>query len=95
MTRGSQARPNATPARERAQPYRVVPRLFSDPEWEAVKSSRRNLHPRDAVAECAYLSAQYRSMWRSKSPVEINLRRIPHDPAGEKDPVRPHGRPRH
>jgi hypothetical protein len=45
----------------------------SNPEWEAMKGGCRNLRPAEAVRECAYLSAQYRSMF---SMPEIDLRKI-------------------
>jgi hypothetical protein len=49
--------------------------LLGNPEWEAMKASRRNLRHDDAVRESAYLTKQYRDMWRSQivaSPVDLN-----------------------
>ena len=45
-------------------------------EWEKMKASGRNLQPHAAVMECAYLSAQYRRMHRSMSPVQPDLGHI-------------------
>lgn len=50
-------------------------RLFSDPEWEAAKSARRNLGHDEAVQESFYLQKQFRSLWSSRvasSPVDLN-----------------------
>jgi hypothetical protein len=44
------------------QPARIGKWLVGIPEWEAMKSSCRNLRPEQAVRECAFLSAQYREM---------------------------------
>ncbi len=46
------------------------------PEWEAAKSSRRNLSHADAVQECAYLATQYRKMGSTMAKVIVDLDRI-------------------
>jgi hypothetical protein len=49
--------------------------ISSDPAWEAMKASRRNLRHDDAVQESFFLQKQYRWQWRSHmtpSPVELN-----------------------
>ncbi len=55
---------------------RADKRLPGDPEWEAMKATRRNLRPTDAVRECASLSTQYRKMWSALADVLIDLDRI-------------------
>ncbi len=70
-----------TPAKIRSANGRspsIVPRAIPGPsaEWEQMKARCRNLSPHDAVMECAYLSAQYREMWRSMSPVQPDFRQI-------------------
>jgi hypothetical protein len=52
------------------------PALYSDPEWEKMKASCRNLRPEDAVREVADLSALYRERFRKMSPVQPDFRRI-------------------
>ena len=63
------------PARTKLVPSRELTRI-GNPEWEATKGNCRNLSPHDAVMECAYLSAEYREMWRTMSPVRIDFREI-------------------
>jgi hypothetical protein len=46
------------------------------PEWEAIKASRRNLSPAEAVQECASLSTQYRKLGPTMANVLIELDRI-------------------
>jgi hypothetical protein len=49
--------------------------LSSDPAWEAMKATRRNMPHDDAVQESFFLQKQYRSQWRShmpSSPVDLN-----------------------
>jgi hypothetical protein len=56
-------------------PTMLVPRLFSDPEWEEAKAARRNLNHDDAVQESDYLQKQFRMMWSDRvasSPVDLN-----------------------
>ncbi|MCI0641409.1 MAG: nucleotidyl transferase AbiEii/AbiGii toxin family protein [Gemmataceae bacterium] len=65
------ARTTASKPRPRASKW-----LESDPEYEAHKSARRNLSHKDAVAECAFLSAQYRSMWRARAIVQVDFKSI-------------------
>lgn len=50
--------------------------LWSDPEWEAAKSSCRNISHADGVCECDFLSNQYRRMWKRMTPFEVEPRRI-------------------
>jgi hypothetical protein len=45
------------------------------PEWEAMKSVCRNLSHADAVAECAYLSEEYRTRMRPMT-TKVELKRI-------------------
>jgi hypothetical protein len=50
------------------------PAVWSDPAWEAAKSSRRNLGHHEAVAESDFLQRQFRKQWRSNvaaSPVDL------------------------
>jgi hypothetical protein len=57
------------------RPVRPGPNLFSDPEWEAAKSARRNLAHDEAVQESFFLQRQFRSLWSSRmapSPVDLN-----------------------
>lgn len=49
------------------------PLLYSDPEWEAEKASRRNLRHGEAVKEAHHLSTQYRRMWDKMASFEIDL----------------------
>jgi hypothetical protein len=56
---------------------RKLPKPFwSNPEWEAMKGRCRNLPHHVAVAECAFLSDQYRAMWRRSAPVTVQLNPI-------------------
>ncbi|MBI2806184.1 MAG: hypothetical protein HYX68_14480 [Planctomycetes bacterium] len=55
------------------KPRRLAPSLVDLTEWEAMKATRRNLRPADAVRECAYLSEEYRK--RFGMP-EISLKKI-------------------
>lgn len=71
MARG---RPNgAVKAKAKPPALRPGDGLAGRAEWEAMKASRRNLSPADAVRECAYLSAQYRRMFGMP---EIDLKKI-------------------
>ena len=45
----------------------------SDPDWEAVKAGSAILGLHGGVAECAFLSSQYRAMWASMAKVKIKL----------------------
>lgn len=48
--------------------------LYSDPEWETTKCSRRNIDHNDAVQESFFLQRQFRTLWSSQmaaSPVEL------------------------
>jgi hypothetical protein len=71
MARGTRAR-----AAEESRP--IVRRLsgYFPAEWEEMKARCRNLRPHDAVMECADLSALYRRMHRSMSPVQPDFRQI-------------------
>jgi hypothetical protein len=68
MARGSQARTTPLKARRLTGNFPA--------EWEKMKASCRNLRPHDAVMECAALSALYRRMHRSMSPVQPDFRQI-------------------
>ena len=49
--------------------------VWSDPEWEKRKASRRNLRHDDAVQESAYLQQQFRNQWSDRFmalPVDMN-----------------------
>jgi hypothetical protein len=51
----------------------VIP---SDPAWEAMKATRRNIDHDDAVQLSFFLQRQYRSLWSSQvppSPVDLNV----------------------
>nr|HLW65592.1 hypothetical protein [Gemmataceae bacterium] len=54
---------------------RVRKVILSDPEWERMKSARRNLKHDDAVQESAFLQKQFYQLWGHvvpKSPVDLN-----------------------
>ena len=50
--------------------------LLGNPEWEAMKASRRPLSHAQAVAECARLSNQYRKMWVRMAGTTVDLNAI-------------------
>jgi hypothetical protein len=59
-------------AKRRSKPGKTI---FSDPEWEKAKSSRRNITHSDAVEESFFLQKQFRSMWSdtmAASPVDLH-----------------------
>jgi hypothetical protein len=68
----------ARPAQEKAvKPRgRNQARLWSDPAWEAMKATRRNLSPDAAARECEYLSNQYRRMWAAMPDIQVDLDQI-------------------
>jgi len=50
--------------------------ISSDPAWEAMKATRRNLLHDDAVQLSDFLQRQYRSQWSNQvppSPVDLNM----------------------
>src|SRR5579864_8085668 len=49
--------------------------LWSDPEWESMKSARRAISHNDAVQESIFLQKQFRTLWSDRmaaSPVDLN-----------------------
>jgi hypothetical protein len=54
----------------------MVPKLVSDPAWEAIKAARSNVAHHEAVQRVAFLQNQYYRMWGhdvKSAPVDINL----------------------
>jgi hypothetical protein len=45
---------------------RIVEGFCSDPEFEAMKATRRSISHREAVRESVFLTDQWRSMWGKK-----------------------------
>ena len=72
---GQQLRPIAE-RKAPAQPQRVFPWQPTDPAWEAMKASTRNLSHDAAVLECARLSTLYRRMCCSTSKVLIDFDQV-------------------
>jgi len=60
-------------AKMKPKPLRPGDGLAGRAEWEAMKASRRNLTPAEAVRECDFLTAQYRRMFGMP---EIDLKKI-------------------
>jgi hypothetical protein len=52
---------------------KVIP---SDPAWEEMKATRRNISHRDAVRESAYLSAQWYEMWGRNKTIPVDVRKV-------------------
>ncbi len=52
---------------------KVIP---SDPDWEAMKATRRSISHGAAVRESAFLSVQWQEMWGDKTMAPIHLRQI-------------------
>src|SRR5262245_37252498 len=45
-------------------------------EWEAMKAACRDLSHQEAVSEVAFLSQQYRDMWRAMAKAKVELKAI-------------------
>jgi hypothetical protein len=71
-----QARKRVPAGNGRGQAARADKWLPGIPEWEAAKSSRRNLSHFEAVHECAHLTTQYRRMSSAMAKVIIDLDRV-------------------
>jgi hypothetical protein len=58
-------------------PIQNTPKVISsDPAWEAMKATRRNLSHREAVRESAFLSAQWQRMWGRRTTIQVDLRQL-------------------
>jgi hypothetical protein len=49
---------------------------WSDPEWEAMKATRRPVGHAEALRESAYLTAQWYQMWGKEGAIAIDVRKI-------------------
>jgi hypothetical protein len=55
---------------------RSAPKLWNNPEWEAIEAVQRSLTPAQAVAECEHLSALYRQNWQHRTSAMVELNAI-------------------
>ena len=50
--------------------------ISTDPAWEAMKATRRNVSHAEAVRESAFLTAQWQQMWGKRTAIAIDVRTI-------------------
>jgi hypothetical protein len=67
------ARNHGTTRKAKREILRPHDTIGTRAEWEAMKASRRNLTPADAIRECDFLTAQYRRMFGMP---DIDLKKI-------------------